>query len=78
MMNLHISPLGWVGIALIGFIIISLNVSLISAIRNHDLSRTMDILRKTNQATRQPWKKEDQMLKDLSAKVEELKKGKKP
>jgi len=64
------------GHRLIGIILISLNVSLISAIRNHDLSKTMDILRKTNHATRQPWKKEDQMLKDLSNQVAELKKRK--
>jgi hypothetical protein len=73
-MTLHLSTTGWIVIVFLLFVIVSINVSLIYAVKNHSLSKSIDIIRKTGQVSRQPWKKEDQMLSDLSKKVADLKK----
>jgi len=64
----------WLTLCLVAGLVIGVNGFLFISLRRNNLKQQVDILRKASQNARQPWRKEDQALAELSRQVKELKK----
>ena len=71
-MAVNLSPIAWIALGGLLIFIILLNVSLITAIKNRDKNQP-NILQKTAEGIRDPWKNENEQLAELSERVEKLK-----
>lgn len=75
-MNLQGSIPGYVIIILFALMVVAINVSLFTAIRNRSKANNRGLLRSNLDILRSPWKGEDQQLEDLSQMVSKFSDGK--
>jgi hypothetical protein len=63
---------------LIIVIVIIINVSLFYAFRSKSTRDQIELLKKASSSARHPWKKEEEDMKELAARVNKLQSSKKP
>ncbi len=69
----NLSPLAWCGIGFILFMVFSINIWLFSLLRNRRAESEESTWKKTAEALRDPFAKENKMLSDLARQVEKFK-----
>jgi hypothetical protein len=71
----NLSPLGWVLIACLAGIIISLNLGLLVSLRRKpsQANKPSNVFSKMGQTIQHPWEKEDQQLHELAQCTKRLK-----
>jgi hypothetical protein len=76
-MNLvALSPMAWCGIGFIIFMVVSINIWLFSLLRNRQANNEISAFKRSMNAIRDPYAKEDSQLAELSKSVEKFKKSK--
>lgn len=70
---MHLSTAGWIILIVFLVFVLSLNLSLIFALRRKPTgSNWMDQLKKTGSTFSHPWQDEDERFSELSSKVDDL------
>lgn len=72
-MNLHQNPVGYVIICGVVLLIIALNISLITALKNRSMHKPMEMSKSVFDRAKSPWQPEDEALSQLSEMVEKIK-----
>lgn len=68
----NISPLGWVLIAFLAIMMISLNVGLLMSLRQKKTQQPDNVFTRMGHTIQHPWEKEDKQLEDLARQVNQL------
>lgn len=72
-MNVHQNPVGYLIICGIVLLIIAINISLITALKNRSVHKPMEMYKSVYDRTKSPWQPEDEALEKLSEAVEKIK-----
>jgi hypothetical protein len=72
-MNLHQNPIGYVVICGVVILIIALNISLITALKNRSTRKPMEMYKSAFDRAKSPWQPEDDALNELSEMVDKIK-----
>lgn len=72
-MTIHQNPIGYAIICGVVILIIALNISLITALKNKRNDKPMDIYQSVYDRSKSPWQPEDEALTELSKMVEQIK-----
>jgi len=70
-----LSPLAWCGIGVIILVVISINLWLFSLLRHRRTSTSESVWKRTTEALRNPFAREDRALDELSRRVASLRKS---
>lgn len=72
-MDLHQNPVGYLIICGVVILIIALNISLITALKNRSIQKPMEMSKSIFDRVKSPWQPEDEELSKLSEMVDKIK-----
>ncbi len=72
-MNIQNPTVGYIIIGVVVFIIIAINLSLFSALRNQNSAKSLNLYKSAFDRAKSPWQPEDEALEELSKMTKDLK-----